>query len=88
LPLAGLKKREKLSQLLKMCGKDDEGKVPQLFPFRRAPESQDKFPFRDLSLYTNPSYQHHFKQQPRTLGYLSQISIQHLESTGRKPDIS
>lgn len=60
----------------------------QKFPWRKVPESADKFPFRDTKYYINP-VDDEVKAERRAprMGYVAQRSIDHLESTGRKPDL-
>lgn len=58
------------------------------FPLKKAPESTEKFPFRDMKYYTNPE-DSEVKTKLKTprFGYVAQLSIHHLESTGRKPEL-
>lgn len=70
----------------KMC---EDSKVSARFPLRTAPESTEKFPFRNLKYYVNPEDEDEVKEKPEipTLGYMAQKSIDFLESTGRKPNL-
>lgn len=65
---------------------DEIGKSDLKFPSRKVPEVSDKFPFRDLKYYTNPEDQDvktvSVNKTPK-MGYVAQLSINHLESTGR-----
>lgn len=67
---------------------EDSGSFSPRFPLRKAPESTEKFPFRDMKYYTNPE-DSEVKTKLKTprFGYVAQLSIQHLESTGRKPEL-
>lgn len=64
---------------------DDGGRNPPMFPLKKAPQTTDKFPFRDVKHYINP-VDEEVKAKWRTrIGYVAQMSINHFESTGRKP---
>lgn len=67
---------------------DESGKVCARFPLRKAPESTEKFPFRDMKYYINPEdVEVKTKLRAPRMGYVAQRSIEYLESTGRKPDL-
>lgn len=58
------------------------------FPLRKAPETEGKFPFRDVRYY-NSFEDSEVKTKPKVprLGHLAQRSISYLEATGRKPEM-
>lgn len=64
---------------------EDSGSFSPTFPLRKAPESTEKFP---MKYYTNPE-DSEVKTELKTprFGYVAQLSIQHLEATGRKPEL-
>lgn len=67
---------------------DGSNKNSLRFPLKKAPESTDKFPFRDLKHYTNPEDDEvKTKRNSPRFGYVAQRSLNHLEATGRKPDL-
>lgn len=58
------------------------------FPFRKVPQTADKFPFRDVKHYINPEDDEvNSKVKILRFGYVAQRSINYLESTGRKPNL-
>lgn len=63
-------------------------KVELKFPFRKAPDDEGKFPFRNLKYYTSDrAGEARVEAKTRRLGYVAQRSINFLESTGRKPNL-
>lgn len=70
-----------------MSNLDCDVNLPR-FPFRKVPQTADKFPFRDVKHYINPEDDEvNSKVKAPRFGYVAQRSINYLESTGRKPNL-
>lgn len=68
-----------------MC---ETSKTESRFPLQKAPENHSgKFPFMDSRFYMFPDSDENQNMKEVRMGYVAQLSLEFLESTGRKPEL-